>query len=251
MSKHSPNPNYGKGVFRRRIKLENKADHVLAELEDCNHGFRLQLYHDKACVSAITVETLRYPLSTCSNAGQPLQALVGCPLTTRIEHILKYARPRDNCTHLFDLASLAIAHACREQKERCYDIEVPDSTTGITDLSISRDGHIIHQWQASEHIICAPAVLAGKALMKGFYFWAFKHFEGEALEAALALQKGYFVSRARHIDLDASAGMPASGDQFMLGACYTYSPAVVVNAFREANSVRDFTDCPEQLLKFL
>ena len=150
MSKHSPNPNYGKGVFRRRIKLENKADHVLAELEDCNHGFRLQLYHDKASVSAIAVETLRYPLSTCSNAGQPLQALVGCPLTTRIEHILKYARPRDNCTHLFDLASLAIAHACREQKERCYDIEVPDSTTGITDLSISRDGHIIHQWQASE-----------------------------------------------------------------------------------------------------
>jgi hypothetical protein len=251
MSKHSPNPNYGQGTFRRRIKLENCHDHVLAELEDCNHGFRLRLSHDNKSITAIDVETLRYPLSTCQNAGQPLQQLVGCKLTASIERILKYARPRDNCTHLFDLASLAIAQATRHETCRIYDIDVPDSTDSTSDLLIRRDGDIIHHWQARDHKLSAPIALSGKPLMKGFYLWAFKHFQGEDLEAALALQKGYFVSRARHIDLDASAGMPASGDQYMLGACYTYSPAVVVDAVREANSVRDFSDCPERLLKFV
>ena len=251
MSKHALNPNYGQGVFRRRIKLENCKNHLLAELEDCNHGFRLRLYHDNTSVTAIEVETLRYPLSTCRNAGQPLQVLVGCKLTASIERILRYARPRDNCTHLFDLASLAIAQATRNEKCRIYDIEVPDSTDGTSGLLIRRNGDIIHHWQAIDHSLSAPQVLSGKPLMKGFYLWAFKHFQDEELEAALALQKGYFVSRARHIDLDASAGMPASGDKYMLGACYTYSPAIVVDAVREANSVRDFSECPEQLLKFV
>lgn len=251
MSKHAPNPNYGQGIFRRRIRLQNTDSHVLAELEDCNHGFRIRLYHDRQEVTAIEVETLRYPLSTCQNAGQPLQALVGCQLTSKIERVMKYTRPRDNCTHLFDLASLAIAQATREEKSRCYDIEVPDSLRPETELLIRRDGEIIHQWQAREHTLSTPQEVSGKPLMKGFYLWVFKHFNGEELEAALALQKGYFVSRARHIDLDSSAGMPASGDQYMLGACYTYSPAVVGDAIRETKSVRDFSDCPEQLLQFV
>jgi hypothetical protein len=251
MSKHPLNPNYGQGIFRRRIRLENINNYVLAELEDCNHGFRLRLYHDHKTISAIEVETLRYPLSTCSNAGQPLQALLGCALTTQIDRILKYTRPRDNCTHLFDLASLAIVHATRAERTRIYDIEVPDSTSATSDLLVRCNGELIHQWQAREHKLCAPAALNDKPLMKGFYLWVFKQFSGEQLEAALVLQKGYFVSRARHLDLDASAGMAASGDLFMLGACYTYSPAIVDKAFREANSVRDFSDCPERLLKFV
>lgn len=250
MSKHRLNPDYGHGIFRRRIKLENFDPYVLAELEDCNHGFRLRLYHDHKAVTAIEVETLRYPLSTCSNAGEPLQALIGCELTTKINRILKHTRPRDNCTHLFDLASLAIAHATRSQQCRIYDIEVPDSTSDSSELLIRRNDELIHHWQARDHNIYAPQVLRDKPLMKGFYLWVFKQFDDEELEAALALQKGYFVSRARHIDLNASAGMAASGDKFMLGACYTYSPAVVGNAIREANSVRDFSDCPEQLLQF-
>ncbi len=251
MSKHAPNPDYGQGIFRRRIKLDNEGNHVLAELEDCNHGFRLRLHHDGQQVTAIDVETLRYPLTTCKGAGEPLQALIGCPLTPAIDKILKHTRPSSNCTHLFDLATLAIAHASRSEKRRVYDIEVPDSTTDLTELQVKRNGLIIHQWQASDHKLCSPSSVAGKPLMKGFYFWVFKHFHGEALEAALVLQKGYFVSRARHIDLDASAGMPASDDKYMLGACYTYSPAIVAEAFRETHSVRDFTDCPEQLLQFL
>jgi hypothetical protein len=251
MSKHALNPNYGQGTFRRRIKLENCKDQLLAELEDCNHGFRLHLFHDNNIITAIEVETLRYPLSTCRNAGQPLQVLVGCKLTANIGQILKYARPRDNCTHLFDLASLAIAQATRDEKYRIYDIEIPDSTESSSDLLIRKNGDIIHHWQARDHNLRSPETLSGKPLMRGFYLWAFKHFQGEELEAALALQKGYFVSRARHIDLDASAGMPASGDKYMLGACYTYSPAIVVDAVREANSVRDFSHCPEQLLKFV
>lgn len=35
------------------------------------HGFRLRIEHDGALASAISVETLRFPLSTCMEAGRP------------------------------------------------------------------------------------------------------------------------------------------------------------------------------------
>lgn len=44
------NPNYGSGVFRRRISLIRQFNEVSVDLEDCNHAFRLWIKHDGSTV---------------------------------------------------------------------------------------------------------------------------------------------------------------------------------------------------------
>ena len=45
-------------------------------------------------------------------------------------------------------------------------------------------------------------------------------------------------------------GEPALDHDPLLGVCYSYSEGVVEKAYRNHNSVRDFTETPEQLLTF-
>ncbi len=87
--------------------------------------------------------------------------------------------------------------------------------------------------------------------MQGFYPWAVKVFSKDELEAAVILQRGYFVAQTRRYDYKNSAGRPALEDNMPEGACYTYNAGVVEQAFQTEGMVRDFTGTQEQLLKFV
>jgi hypothetical protein len=158
--------------------------------------------------------------------------------------------PRSNCTHLYDLSVLAIAQAQRGGT-RVFDIEVSDETEQPSDCKVSIDGELIHHWQASNFSITTPLEFKGNVLWKGFASWANKAFTGDEMEAAFALQKGYFVSQARRYDMAKVAGLSVAGETMMHGSCYSYTPGIVEAATRTSNTTRDFSDTPEQLLKFL
>lgn len=251
MLHHTINPHYGNGCYRRRIRLQGGERQVSAAIEDSHHGFSLLLQHDGRQVVDFAANALRTPLSTCGGAVEVLNQLAGCPLSSTPDEIISFAKPREQCTHLHDLALLAIAHSQRGNTTRQYDIEIPDSTDGLYRMTLLRDGEEVLHWQVRDNRIANAVEAFDKPIMKGFYHWVFTAYRDDALEAALVLQRGYFVALARHYDMNASAGMAAALDLPMLGACYSYSPAIVGNAFRNANSSRDFSDTPEQLLKFL
>src|SRR5690554_7663795 len=99
------------GCFRRFINLQNKSGEVTGHLEDDFHNFVIYLRHDCKRVISISAEVIRYPWSTCPGAVQPLQALVAKPLVSRASDIGKLIDMRTQCTHLFDLAGLMMAHA--------------------------------------------------------------------------------------------------------------------------------------------
>ena len=80
--------------------------------------------------------------------------------------------------------------------------------------------------------------------------WASETFEGDALEAAGALQRGYFVAQARRYRFDPPEDNPATADGMAPGACYSYGAGVVERAFRSGVTVRDFTHAPDKLLRF-
>jgi len=71
------NPDYGRGVFRRRILLRSSAGCVNAALEDSAHGFRSVLKHDGVRVTDISGETIRAPYNICPTANQPLKKFIG------------------------------------------------------------------------------------------------------------------------------------------------------------------------------
>ena len=245
------NPNYGGGIYRRRIRLVHKPAQIVAELEDTTHGFRLTLSHNEKQVINITAEPIRYPFDTCPGAVASLQPLINCPLDIDSRTIRRVLNPGRNCTHLYDLALLALAHCRRPEQHRIYDISVPDERENGTGIRVSRDGLLQHEWQVNRHHIAAPSPLAGKPLMRGFYSWASAEFSDDALEAACVLQRGYFVAQSRRHDYMNAAGRMAREDNMPDGACYTYSAGVVEHAVHTGGMGRDFTAAPDQLLKFV
>jgi len=249
--KYPLNPNFGEGIFRRRIRLVNHPNKVIAELEDCCHGFRSTVYHDGKNITDIQAESIRTPLSTCVDAVIPIRAMIGLPLTTKPTEIGRTVNPKSNCTHLYDLTILAISHCLRDTTIRQYDIAVDDEGETPTTVTVHRDGIEILNWKIKQWTVSEPTPLQGKPLHKGFASWAKEVFCDDELEAAFVLQKGYFVAQARIIDIDKLAGSAAADYPSLLGVCYTYSPEVVNGAIRNANTARDFTDTPEKLLKFL
>ncbi|MCY4427582.1 MAG: DUF2889 domain-containing protein [Halieaceae bacterium] len=246
------NPNYGEGCYRRRIGLKAGPGHVVGELEDDCHGFRLRLEHDGAKVTGITGETPRIPMNTCSGALRPLRELIGLPLNMPAPEIVGSVDPRSNCTHLYDLALLAMAHVGWDKPSRIYDVVVDDQPGGgrPARAEVFLDGESMVRWEVCWTSIVTPAELRGKPIMQGFSAWANQHFHGLEKEAAFVLSKGIFVGMSRRYDMSKIGGMPALYQASMMGVCYSYSEGVVERAVRLSGSVRDFSRHPEQLLKF-
>lgn len=246
------NPRYGQGLFRRRIRLEGREGAVFAALEDTNHGFCVTVHHDGSQVTAIAPEARRVPFDTCPQAGTRLQTLIGCDIHDDSRSLNLLAGASSNCTHWLDLTILAIRHATAGNTVRVWDVTVSDETDAAdSEAVVYRDGEEILRWQARNFLITQPLELVGKPLYFGFGRWVNGYFDAATTEAAFILQKGYFVAQARRYDLDALAGRPASDSRdSMLGACFTYSADMIDRARRSSRSIRDFSDTPEQLLRF-
>lgn len=245
-----PNPNYGSGVFRRRLHWQATAGQVAVALEDSNHGFRLCLRHDGRRISALEAEPVRYPFTTCPEAVRHAQRIVGLSLVD-VASLREMLPQPDNCTHLIDMSLLAAAHASDVGCERLYDIAVKDERDGVTQARIECDGHVVHDWSIRAHALIAPAVLADKPAMRGFYAWAVQTFSDMPLEAAQALQRAYFVAQARRWTYQPIEENPARTDGMPIGACYSYNTGAVERALRIKGSVRDYSESSERLLQFV
>ena len=247
----NPNPLYGTGIFRRRIHLRADDNAVAVKLEDGNHGFRIVLRHDGEQVSGIDVDAVRHPFNTCPEAAVPLQRIVGQRLDISAQTLRDRLVPGENCTHMFDMAALALSHARGNGSALEYDMAVEDEVDGrASRVEISRDGRSVHAWQVRAHHIVAPATLAGLPMMRGFHAWASRQFAGAELEAAIALQRAYFVAQSRRFSFDPPEANPGIGDGMPQGSCYSYNHGAVERALRSTNTVRDFTHTPEKLLRF-
>lgn len=242
---------YGRGVFRRRVRLENRPGTVCTELEDCAHGFRLHVVHDGATVTEVAAEALRIPLSTCMEASPPLKGLIACPLAASWKEFQRRLPASTNCTHLRDMAWWSMAHALRQETVRDYEVAITDQREDPSDCLLWRNGELVLQWQVKDEVVIAPAEIANRSLRQDFHSWAEPLFRGDAFEAAVMLQRAYLVSGVRRVEARISAGTRAVTLKHMHGVCYTYSPGAVERAVFVPDSVRDFTDDQESLLRFI
>lgn len=245
----TPDPDYGSGVFRRRLRLNVATREVHVELEDGNHAFRLALRHDGERITAIEPAYVRHPFTTCPGSAGFLTALVGRPLDDRPED-RRLPDRRHSCTHVTDMARLALDHVRDAGLRRLYDIEVDDECDGRSSTRISRDGQLVHEWIISRQVIVGPEELADRPMMQGFHAWVRQAFTGLALEAAIALQRGWFVAQTRRYRMTPVHEYPAIGDGMPEGVCYSYSTPAVQRAERIEGSKRDFTHRANALLRF-
>ena len=249
-----PNPSYGTGVFRRRIRLTKSEDSVLGELEDSSHAFKIRLSFNEQTITDVSADAIRYPMTTCPGAVQPLRQFIDMPLGLKSGEITKRINPRIQCTHLFDLTVLAYAHIARDETKRVYDITLPDDTETATalPLQVFQNGELVLSWMVKKWQVIEPTALAGNRMGAGFSKWIAAAFgdDEQQKEWAWLAQKGNLVSEARTFDINALAGTRNFVGEHMVGICHTYSEAEIGSAAHTYNSFIDFSDTAEDLLLF-
>jgi hypothetical protein len=239
----------GSGAFHRRHELVAVDDRtVIAGMEDDMHRFEMTLRHDGRAVTAVEGRAVRWPWTPCADSPSALDALVGMPLDPSPTAVGGWADSHSNCTHLFDLAGLAVAHAARHSaggdERRSYLAVVPDWFQPPYDAWIVRDGVLVLRWTIDGTSIGAPEPFTGVALAGGFVAWCREHLDDDATEAAFLLRRAVWMSPARHIDLERFD--TADQSHVKHGVCFTAQPERLSIARRNRNSLRDYgsdADC--------
>lgn len=236
----SPNPDYGTGAYRRRIRLAAGPGRVEAQLDDNYHALWCRVDHRDGVIRHIDGDFSRSPTTGCGSAGAELQAFIGRSIDLTLPALYRAVDPRCHCTHMLDLAVLAIRQAARGEGRRRYDVVVPDAVDDRITVELLVDDQMIARWQIDEGVVVAPANAAGRRLLRGFLTWAFAELDGEALEAAVVIQKGYFVSRARRSIVD---DRPRALAEFpeREGICHAYSQPRFGRSIQKAGYARDFS----------
>lgn len=237
------------GVYRRLIKIKTNAAPeegriARAALEDDFHHFRVEVNSADGEIKSIKGSVLRHPTTLCPGAAAQLQILVGLPLSTYSYGLSAHTDARQQCTHLMDLAGLAVAALGREISSRTYIAKVDDENGSDHRLAtLERNGEDCLEWHMQNDCITYPQNMNDRSIGKGFTAWATSLPSADASEAALVLRRAVFVSVGRAYDLDI-------GDNFKsdMGGCWVWQPERADMARRNFGSSRDFTNTSEALL---
>jgi hypothetical protein len=221
-------------IMQRTITLSARPGHVDGRVEDNVHDFAVAIAHDGVQVKEIVGVATRVPWTSCPFAVQALNALVGAPLAgggPRID-------ASQQCTHLFDLARLAIAQAARGGARR-YDVTVaPEPAAGAARAQLRRDGGLMLDWLLQDDVVTVGDPFVGHQTSGRTIWPAGIEAHPELIEAALILRRCLLVFRGRpraHVVQRASE-MPD-----MVGACFSFQPERSMQAVRPPG----FTDYAE------
>lgn len=242
----------GTSMFCRRIRLVNESPtHAAGELEDDCHHFRVDLHHDGTIIERAIGTFMRGPWTTCAKSPEPLRAIEGKPLTARTSEVGRYTDARQNCTHQFDLAALAVAHATRlHERERQYDMAITDMTGEECEQSAAlwRNGEVIVRWKLRNRELTAPPEWVGAPLRVKFIPWAESRFEPDYAEAVIALRRVLDIAMSRIGNLDRFDDAASMDGTMMMGRCMTYTDENIPIAIRLKGSARNWEHHREFML---
>jgi hypothetical protein len=234
------------GVYRRRIRVEARGSVVRAGVEDDPHHFRVTLRHDGARVVEIAGESVRFPWTACPDAAPELEVLRDAALAPRSTAVGALADPRQHCTHLYDLAGLAIAVAARGEARLQYDVAVPEPILGPTRVTLAKNGAPLLWWDIAGGAIRAPDPFTDVPLVGCFLGWAQQHLTPELYEAAVVLRRAWMIARCRIYSLDGvpnAAALPSEPNR-----CFTQQVSRAKTARRMIGTSVDWTHRADDLL---
>jgi hypothetical protein len=217
--------------FRRRVLIRPQPGTVTAWLEDDWHRMAVTLHHKDGLVIQAVAVMERAPWTTCPGALERLSAsFAGVPLAEAARVRGKTA----NCTHLFDLAILAAAHA-DEVRATAYDVEVSDPEGARQAATLRRDGLIVLEWELTADRLSGPGAIAGRRLTE-LGDWV-AGLDGASQEAARLLRWATIMSAGRQMEIAAHS----SAVRFASGTCFTFQPDRAGQATRVPDAHQDFS----------
>lgn len=225
-------------AFRRAVLIESRGGEVRAELEDDFHRFGVTLRHDGHRVTRVEARAHRYPWVTCLEAPAALAVIEGVALSLDPTALFRHAEPRAHCTHLFELAALAIVQAARGEGSRRFEAEVTDPVDGIRVAGLRQDGELVLEWRIQDDVIADPPAYAGRR-PGSFGSRALAEIEPGLAEHLFILRRVAQTAIGRSIDVDAYG---AAADMGRPAECYSLQPANAPRARRILGSHLDWPD---------
>jgi Protein of unknown function (DUF2889) len=217
--------------FRRRFRITPRAGFVRSEVEDDYHHMAVEVQHDGETAKAVDPVMVRAPWTTCPGAVAKLrETFVGIALKA----FAGRGEKRENCTHLYDLAILAAAHA-DDPEVLVYDILVSDAVDGRRGVELRKNGEAVLGWVDSGRTLIEPAELAGVPLDK-LRPWI-ESLDPALREFARVLQWGAMVANGRRRPIANQSDARRLG----VGMCYTFQEQRIDSAKR-TGAIRDFSD---------
>ncbi|HEY6130869.1 MAG TPA: hypothetical protein VIV27_02565 [Halioglobus sp.] len=203
---------------------------VRSAVEDDFHCMRVTLHHDKTTANSVKADLVRAPWSTCPGAVAKCETtFTGIALADFPAQKVKST----NCTHLYDLALLAAAHAL-DDTPLVYVVFVSDPIAGERSAQLCRNGKPVLAWSDENYRITGPAELAGMKL-NAMRTWI-ESLDPVQQEAARILSWVSLIAHGRTIPMDKQ-----SDASRMPPSCYTFQPEQASRAVR-IGGTRDFSD---------
>lgn len=226
------------GRFRRAIRILAETGCTTAEIEDDFHHFIVTVRHDGERVTGAEGKAIRYPWSQCPMAVGALPDLAGLALTTDATAVYRQTDPLGQCTHMLEVAGLAIAQAARSLGGRRYDATVSDPVAGRVFAELLCDGAPLAHWVLQDGVIVDPVERRGQrpAAFRSSALRELPHAEAEML---LILRRAVTLAAARPIDVD---NFPTAAAMGIKPACFVFRHGVAEHALRRYGSVHDFSD---------
>ena len=232
-------------VFHRKIGLRCQPGMVEGEICDNMHHFRVWLHHDNKQVLKTRSQAIRYPWSACPQAGPELEQLVGMPLNESSVAVGRFTKATLQCTHMFDLAGLMVAHAAHHREPLEYHCRINEAGPGQQLATLARNGEPLLNWRIRQGVIEAEPPYQGVALEKQFIQWAEQNLGPEEADAALILRRALKVAPARFVDLSALGN---AGKLSIPAHCYSLQPQRADQALSMQGMTVDFSNRTDEML---
>lgn len=222
-------------TYERRIRVRRKPAWIAADLEDNFHRFGVRLTLVGHTVARVEGIARRVPWSTCPGALAALRDFEGHDVRVPFE-IDKDAKATRHCTHLFDIARLALDHLRLDLPGRDYRVSVAGPIE--RELAVlTVDGQRARTWELAKHRIVAPAEWQGLDVATATARSTPEQ-DPEAWLELMLMRRAIHIARGRFIDQDRWA---TAADVGAAPSCISFQPHVRAAALRVKGSARDFT----------
>jgi hypothetical protein len=224
-------------AYRRTITVTTaRSGHVRAELADTHHQMSIEVEHNDGLVRAVTPEGQRLPWSTCVIGLRGAERLVGLTLDEASELRVWAADRSGHCTHMLDLALLAVGHAYGPA-EAHYELGVSPPAGRRRRAWVRLDGRTVLDWRLDGSTITGPESWTGLDIAAREFLPRLRAgAPPDIQEAAIMLRRACHIGQGEAVDLDNYDVAAQIG--VVEGTCYTLQPGIADRARRIHGSSR-------------